>query len=79
MTQGFRMTVGSPTTSSKPHVGLRYQCVQGQNRGAEMPDFPMKPCSSGIFVTQHFPALVSVLLTPFFRIVTEYSSDAGTA
>ncbi|KAK1763301.1 hypothetical protein QBC33DRAFT_598426 [Phialemonium atrogriseum] len=53
---GFRMTVGSPAASSSPHVGLRYQCLQGQNRGAEMPDFPTKPCSGGIFTTHHFPA-----------------------
>jgi hypothetical protein len=56
------MTVGNPTASSQPHVGLRYQCLQGQNRGAEMPDFPTKACSGGIFVTQHFPA--SVLYLP---------------
>lgn len=53
---GFRMTVGDPTTSARPHVGLRYQCVQGQNRGPELSDFPPQPCSSGIFTTQHFPA-----------------------
>ncbi|ORY00317.1 hypothetical protein BCR34DRAFT_575933 [Clohesyomyces aquaticus] len=52
---GFRMTVGSPTSSSKPHVGLRYQCLQGNNRGAEMADFPTKACSGGIFTTHHFP------------------------
>ncbi|KAK3336320.1 hypothetical protein B0T19DRAFT_35553 [Cercophora scortea] len=53
---GFRMTVGSPTATSKPHVGLRYQCLTGQNRGAEMSDFPTKPCTGGIFTTHHFPA-----------------------
>ncbi|KAF2119194.1 hypothetical protein BDV96DRAFT_642233 [Lophiotrema nucula] len=53
---GFRMTVGSPTTTSTPHVGLRYQCLTGTSRGAEMPDFPTKPCSGGIFTTQHFPS-----------------------
>lgn len=53
---GFRMTVGSPTVTSQPHVGLRYQCLQGQNRGQEMPDFPSGPCSGGIFTTHHFPA-----------------------
>ncbi|KAK3303011.1 uncharacterized protein B0T15DRAFT_538815 [Chaetomium strumarium] len=53
---GFRMTVGSPTVTGKPQTGIRYQCLTGQNRGPEMPDFPAKPCSGGIFVTQHFPA-----------------------
>ncbi|KAK7183670.1 hypothetical protein DPSP01_009542 [Paraphaeosphaeria sporulosa] len=53
---GFRMTVGIPTETNKPHVGLRYQCLSGNNRGAEMPDFPTKPCSGGIFTTHHFPA-----------------------
>ncbi|KAF9741309.1 hypothetical protein PMIN03_003467 [Paraphaeosphaeria minitans] len=53
---GFRMTVGIPTETNKPHVGLRYQCLNGNNRGAEMPDFPTKPCSGGIFTTHHFPA-----------------------
>ncbi|KAJ4295398.1 hypothetical protein N0V90_007410 [Kalmusia sp. IMI 367209] len=53
---GFRMTVGTPTSSDKPHVGLRYQCLTGQNRGAEMPDFPTKPCTGGIFTSHHFPA-----------------------
>ncbi|KAK3361147.1 hypothetical protein B0T24DRAFT_114986 [Lasiosphaeria ovina] len=52
---GFRMTVGSPAATSKPHVGLRYQCLTGQNRGAEMSDFPTKPCTGGIFTTHHFP------------------------
>ncbi|KAH6849673.1 hypothetical protein B0I37DRAFT_93602 [Chaetomium sp. MPI-CAGE-AT-0009] len=53
---GFRMTVGSPTVSGKPQVGLRYQCLQGQNRGPELDNFPTGPCSSGIFTTHHFPA-----------------------
>ena len=54
--QGFRMTVGSPSTTGQAHVGLRYQCLTGANRGPEMPDFPKTPCSGGIFVTNHFPA-----------------------
>ncbi|KAF2645572.1 hypothetical protein P280DRAFT_531785 [Massarina eburnea CBS 473.64] len=53
---GFRMTVGSPTETGKAHIGLRYQCLTGQNRGAEMDDFPTKPCTGGIFTTHHFPA-----------------------
>ncbi|KAK4466350.1 hypothetical protein QBC42DRAFT_302685 [Cladorrhinum samala] len=53
---GFRMTVGSPTETGKPHVGLRYQCLTGQSRGPELSDFPTKPCSGGIFATHHFPA-----------------------
>jgi hypothetical protein len=58
---GFRMTVGSPTTSTldqaKGHIGLRYNCLQTLlNRGAEMVDFPDKPCPAGIFAVHHFPA-----------------------
>jgi len=53
---GFRMTVGSPTQSGKPQVGLRYQCLTGQNRGREMDSFPTAPCTGGIFTTHHFPA-----------------------
>ncbi|KAI0540951.1 hypothetical protein GGR58DRAFT_71138 [Xylaria digitata] len=54
---GFRMTVGSPTTTSSPHVGLRYQCLSaGGGRGPETPNFPTSPCAGGIFVTNHFPA-----------------------
>ncbi|KAK4641806.1 hypothetical protein QC761_0077960 [Podospora bellae-mahoneyi] len=53
---GFRMTVGTPTEPGKPRVGLRYQCLQGQNRGRELDDFPTGPCSGGIFTTHHFPA-----------------------
>lgn len=55
------MTVGSPTATTKPHVGLRYQCLTGQSRGQEMPDFPTKACSGGIFTTHHFPASVTCL------------------
>ncbi|KAF2867442.1 hypothetical protein BDV95DRAFT_610834 [Massariosphaeria phaeospora] len=53
---GFRMTVGSPAASSRPHVGLTYQCLSGNSRGAEMSDFPTKPCTGGIYTTHHFPA-----------------------
>ncbi|PVH83820.1 hypothetical protein DL98DRAFT_547156 [Cadophora sp. DSE1049] len=54
---GFRMTVGNPTTAGKPQVGLRYQCLsKSGGRGAEMADFPSKPCDGGIFTTHHFPA-----------------------
>ncbi|KAF1994730.1 hypothetical protein P154DRAFT_612810 [Amniculicola lignicola CBS 123094] len=53
---GFRMTVGDPGRTTKPITGLRYQCLTGNNRGAEMSDFPTKPCTGGIFTTQHFPA-----------------------
>ncbi|KAI1180932.1 hypothetical protein F4777DRAFT_179239 [Nemania sp. FL0916] len=54
---GFRMTVGSPTTTGGAHVGLRYQCLSaGGGRGPETPNFPTSPCAGGIFVTQHFPA-----------------------
>jgi hypothetical protein len=54
---GFRMTVGSPTTTTTAHVGLRYQCLSANGgRGYEMPDFPTTPCPGGIFVSNHFPA-----------------------
>ncbi|KAF2730548.1 hypothetical protein EJ04DRAFT_39453 [Polyplosphaeria fusca] len=53
---GFRMTVGSPTATSSQQVGLTYQCLSGGGRGAEMNDFPTKPCSGGIFTSHHFPA-----------------------
>ncbi|KAI0402491.1 hypothetical protein F4802DRAFT_617852 [Xylaria palmicola] len=58
---GFRMTVGSPTTTSldqaKGHIGLRFNCLQTLlNRGAEMVDFPDRPCPAGIFAVHHFPA-----------------------
>ncbi|KAF2015251.1 hypothetical protein BU24DRAFT_450004 [Aaosphaeria arxii CBS 175.79] len=53
---GFRMTVGSPTATSKQHVGLTYQCLTGNSRGRETADFPDKPCTGGIFTTHHFPA-----------------------
>lgn len=54
---GFRMTVGSPTETSQPHMGLSYNCLTTLlNRGAEMRDFPTKKCPAGIFVTHHFPA-----------------------
>lgn len=53
------MTVGSPSITSNQHVGLRYQCLQsGGGRGPEIKDFPTSACPGGIFVTQHFPALV---------------------
>ncbi|KAI0161314.1 hypothetical protein GGR57DRAFT_518480 [Xylariaceae sp. FL1272] len=54
---GFRMTVGNPSQTGAPHVGLRYQCLsQGGGRGPELSDFPTSPCPGGIFVTNHFPA-----------------------
>lgn len=58
------MTVGSPATSTlaeaNKHIGLRYNCLQTLiNRGAEMADFPTKPCPAGIFTVHHFPALVA--------------------
>ncbi|KAK6197803.1 Protein vip1 [Pestalotiopsis sp. IQ-011] len=54
---GFRMTVGSPSTTGGAHVGLRYQCLTASGgRGAEMADFPKSPCAGGVFVTNHFPA-----------------------
>lgn len=55
------MTVGKPSTSdlasAKSHVGLRYNCLKTTiDRGAEMVDFPDKPCPGGIFTVHHFPA-----------------------
>jgi len=60
------MTVGSPSanaTQGKKHIGLSYNCLQTLlNRGPEMRDFPTKPCPAGIFVTHHFPALVTPVM-----------------
>lgn len=53
---GFRMTVGSPTSTSKNHAGLSYQCMTGTNRGTITNTMPTKPCTGGIFTTHHFPA-----------------------
>ncbi|KAF2726732.1 hypothetical protein EJ04DRAFT_557822 [Polyplosphaeria fusca] len=58
---GFRMTVGSPTTSSldqaKGHAGLRFVCLSDKNtRFPELPDFPTKPCKGGIMTVHHFPS-----------------------
>ncbi|KAF2475961.1 uncharacterized protein BDR25DRAFT_322337 [Lindgomyces ingoldianus] len=52
---GFRMTVGSPTQTGKPHAGLSYQCIQGGNRGTLVSQFPTTKCNGGIFTTHHFP------------------------
>ncbi|KAM7211245.1 protein of unknown function (DUF1996) domain containing protein [Rhypophila decipiens] len=52
---GFRMTVGAPTVTDKPHAGLSYQCMTGGNRGALVSDFPKTKCTGGIFTTHHFP------------------------
>jgi hypothetical protein len=59
--QGFRMTVGSPTTSTldaaKKHIGLRFVCLTDKNtRFPELPDFPTKPCKGGIMTVHHFPS-----------------------
>lgn len=59
--QGFRMTVGSPTTNNlndaKGHVGLRFVCLTDMNtRFPELPDFPTKPCKGGIMTVHHFPS-----------------------
>jgi hypothetical protein len=61
------MTVGKPTTNTldeaKKHIGLRYNCLNTLiDRGAEMVDFPTKPCKAGIFAVHHFPAYAP--LTP---------------
>jgi hypothetical protein len=52
---GFRMTVGSPTASTRAHLGLSYQCMTGTSRGALQANMPDKPCTGGIFTTHHFP------------------------
>lgn len=52
---GFRMTVGSPTATSRSHLGLSYQCMTGTSRGTITSEMPTKPCSGGIFTTHHFP------------------------
>ncbi|KUJ07611.1 uncharacterized protein LY89DRAFT_725727 [Mollisia scopiformis] len=55
---GFRMTVGNPTNTGKPQVGLRYQCLSasGGRSFPELSDFPPQACPGGIFTTHHFPA-----------------------
>jgi hypothetical protein len=52
---GFRMTVGSPTITNKPHAGLSYQCMSGSSRGTIVSSFPAGKCNNGIFTTHHFP------------------------
>ena len=55
--KGFRMTVGSPTTTGGSNPGLRYTCLQDiMTRGSETNDFPKKPCPAGIMAIHHFPA-----------------------
>jgi len=56
--QGFRMTVGSPTSKgSQSNPGLRYTCLQDvMTRFPETADFPTKPCPAGIMAIHHFPA-----------------------
>jgi len=61
LTQGFRMTVGNPTTSTladaKGHAGLRFVCLTDKaTRFPELPDFPTKPCKDGIMTVHHFPS-----------------------
>jgi hypothetical protein len=51
---GFRMTVGSPTSTTKAHLGLSYQCQTGSSRGTIQTSMPDKPCAGGIFTTHHF-------------------------
>ncbi|KIH93831.1 hypothetical protein SPBR_06047 [Sporothrix brasiliensis 5110] len=53
---GFRMTVGSPASKTRNHIGLSYQCMSGGSRGTITADMPTKQCSGGIFTTHHFPA-----------------------
>ncbi|KAI0863363.1 hypothetical protein F4860DRAFT_501805 [Xylaria cubensis] len=58
---GFRMTVGSPTTTSKTNssaqTGLRYTCLQTiLTRGYETNELPKEPCPAGIMAIHHFPA-----------------------
>ncbi|KAI0403825.1 hypothetical protein F4802DRAFT_271365 [Xylaria palmicola] len=58
---GFRMTVGSPTTTgpnnSSAQLGLSYTCLETiLTRGYETPNFPARPCPAGIMAIHHFPA-----------------------
>ena len=56
-TQGFRMTVGSPTVQDGKNPGLRYTCLKDINtRGGETNDFPKNPCPAGIMAIHHFPS-----------------------
>jgi hypothetical protein len=58
--QGFRMTVGSPTQGKDGitrHKGLRFTCLDNKStRFPEIDDFPKKPCKGGIMTEHHFPA-----------------------
>jgi hypothetical protein len=49
------MTVGNPGATARQGVGLTYQCMSGQSRGAEQNSFPTGPCTGGLFTTHHFP------------------------
>ncbi|KAK7959055.1 uncharacterized protein PG986_003909 [Apiospora aurea] len=55
--KGFRMTVGSPTASSKYGVGLKFVCLQNKGtRFPELDDFPAQRCAGGIMTVHHFPS-----------------------
>ncbi|KAK8097041.1 hypothetical protein PG999_012985 [Apiospora kogelbergensis] len=55
--KGFRMTVGSPTASSKYGVGLKFVCLQNKGtRFPELDDFPTQKCAGGIMTVHHFPS-----------------------
>jgi hypothetical protein len=54
---GFRMTVGSPTTTGGRAPNLRYTCLQNvMTRFPETVEFPTAPCPAGIMAIHHFPA-----------------------
>jgi len=59
--QGFRMTVGSPTTNTlqeaRGHPGLRFVCLETKGtRFPELADFPPQKCRGGIMTVHHFPS-----------------------
>ena len=79
--QGFRMTVGAPTTNSldnKRNVGLRFVCLTDKNtRFPELPDFPTKACKGGIMTVHHFPSYV--IETFSGKFLGSLMADAGMA
>lgn len=57
--QGFRMTAGKVTATSKYSKGLKFVCLQNKStRFPELDEFPTQKCVGGIMTVHHFPAFV---------------------
>jgi hypothetical protein len=66
--QGFRMTAGKVTSTSKYSKGLKFVCLQNKStRFPELDEFPKQKCVGGIMTVHHFPASVFSLA---FRVGT---------